>query len=86
MSHEAARARARRVRPRALLLGNLFRDQLDRYGELELVAERWRDAIGGLGFGAFQVQDDTGTIPVISQANPPRTGARIGADGSISHP
>jgi UDP-N-acetylmuramyl tripeptide synthase len=25
---------ARRVRPKALLLGNLFRDQLDRYGEL----------------------------------------------------
>ena len=24
---------ARRVRPKALLLGNLFRDQLDRYGE-----------------------------------------------------
>ncbi len=34
----------RRVRPRAALLGNLFRDQLDRYGELELVAERWRVA------------------------------------------
>jgi UDP-N-acetylmuramyl tripeptide synthase len=34
----------RRVRPRAVLLGNLFRDQLDRYGELELVAERWRVA------------------------------------------
>lgn len=30
------------VRPRAICLGNLFRDQLDRYGELELVAERWR--------------------------------------------
>ena len=30
----------RRVRPRAVCLGNLFRDQLDRYGELELVAER----------------------------------------------
>src|SRR5213596_1486859 len=29
---------ARRLRPRALCLGNLFRDQLDRYGELELVA------------------------------------------------
>src|SRR5690348_9752805 len=38
----------RRVRPRALLLGNLFRDQLDRYGELELIAERWRDAVGTL--------------------------------------
>src|SRR5687768_7489574 len=36
---------ARRVRPRALCLGNLFRDQLDRYGELELVAERWRSAV-----------------------------------------
>src|SRR5436305_15348836 len=35
---------ARRVRPRALLLSNLFRDQLDRYGELELVAARWRAA------------------------------------------
>ena len=34
-----------RLRPRALCLGNLFRDQLDRYGELELVAERWRDAV-----------------------------------------
>jgi UDP-N-acetylmuramyl tripeptide synthase len=34
----------RRVRPRAVLLANLFRDQLDRYGELELVAERWRAA------------------------------------------
>jgi lipid II isoglutaminyl synthase (glutamine-hydrolysing) len=33
---------ARRVRPRAVSLGNLFRDQLDRYGELELLAERWR--------------------------------------------
>jgi UDP-N-acetylmuramyl tripeptide synthase len=35
---------ARRLRPRAVCLGNLFRDQLDRYGELELVAERWRGA------------------------------------------
>jgi UDP-N-acetylmuramyl tripeptide synthase len=38
----------RRVRPRAVCLGNLFRDQLDRYGELELVAGRWRAAIADL--------------------------------------
>jgi UDP-N-acetylmuramyl tripeptide synthase len=38
----------RRVRPKALLLGNLFRDQLDRYGELEHIAERWRAATRGL--------------------------------------
>jgi len=36
---------AARVRPRALCLGNLFRDQLDRYGELEHVAARWRAAV-----------------------------------------
>jgi UDP-N-acetylmuramyl tripeptide synthase len=27
--------------PRALLLGNLFRDQLDRYGEIDTIADRW---------------------------------------------
>ena len=39
---------ARRLRPLAVCLGNLFRDQLDRYGELELVAARWRTAVNGL--------------------------------------
>jgi lipid II isoglutaminyl synthase (glutamine-hydrolysing) len=39
---------ARSLEPRALCLGNLFRDQLDRYGELELVAERWEAALAGL--------------------------------------
>jgi UDP-N-acetylmuramyl tripeptide synthase len=37
-----------RLQPRAICLGNLFRDQLDRYGELELVAERWREAVAAL--------------------------------------
>ncbi len=31
--------------PRALLLCNLFRDQLDRYGELEAIADRWAATI-----------------------------------------
>ncbi len=38
----------RRVGPHTVALGNLFRDQLDRYGELELVAERWRELVAGL--------------------------------------
>src|SRR5204862_947353 len=46
---------ARRVRPRAVCLGNLFRDQLDRYGELEHVAERWRSVVQGLDPGAVLV-------------------------------
>jgi UDP-N-acetylmuramyl tripeptide synthase len=39
---------AARVRPRAVCLGNLFRDQLDRYGELEHVAAGWRAAVRAL--------------------------------------
>ena len=35
---------AEAVRPR-LYLSNLFRDQLDRYGELELLADRWADLV-----------------------------------------
>ena len=33
------------LRPRAMLLSNLFRDQLDRYGELETIADRWAAAV-----------------------------------------
>ena len=34
---------ARDTDPRLLLLSNLFRDQLDRYGELDLLADRWAE-------------------------------------------
>ena len=49
---------ARRVQPKALLLGNLFRDQLDRYGELELVAARWRDTVAALPEAKLVVNAD----------------------------
>jgi UDP-N-acetylmuramyl tripeptide synthase len=39
---------ARRIHPRLVALGNLFRDQLDRYGELELVAAGWREMLAAL--------------------------------------
>ena len=55
----------RRVRPRAVCLGNLFRDQLDRYGELEHIAERWRDAVAAL--------DSTATL--VANADDPLVGA-----------
>jgi UDP-N-acetylmuramyl tripeptide synthase len=35
--------------PRMLVLCNLFRDQLDRYGELELLADRWADLVAARG-------------------------------------
>ena len=37
------------LEPRALLLGNLFRDQLDRYGELEIIADRWAAVVAAHG-------------------------------------
>jgi UDP-N-acetylmuramyl tripeptide synthase len=39
---------ARDTHPRLLLLSNLFRDQLDRYGELEVLADRWAELTGEL--------------------------------------
>ena len=33
------------LRPRTYLLSNLFRDQLDRYGELELLADNWAELV-----------------------------------------
>ncbi len=36
---------AAQLHPCAILLGNLFRDQLDRYGELETIADRWAAAV-----------------------------------------
>jgi len=38
----------RLARPRIILLNNLFRDQLDRYGELDTISKRWRAALAHL--------------------------------------
>jgi UDP-N-acetylmuramyl tripeptide synthase len=68
-----------RTRPRAIALANLFRDQLDRYGELELVAERWRDAVRTLPSDTRLVvnADD----PVVADLATDRPGAlRYGVD------
>jgi len=33
------------LHPRVIVLANLFRDQLDRYGELETIGERWAEVV-----------------------------------------
>ncbi|MGE4426491.1 MAG: Mur ligase family protein, partial [Solirubrobacteraceae bacterium] len=43
------------LRPRALLLANLFRDQLDRYGELEAIAARWRAIVAAEPADGFRL-------------------------------
>jgi UDP-N-acetylmuramyl tripeptide synthase len=37
---------AAQLHPRVILLGNLFRDQLDRYGELDTIADSWERVLG----------------------------------------
>ena len=65
---------ARRVRPKALLLCNLFRDQLDRYGELELVAARWRNAVAELADAQLVVNGDDPQVGDLARL---RAGSRV---------
>ncbi|HEY3922430.1 MAG TPA: MurT ligase domain-containing protein [Gaiellaceae bacterium] len=58
----------RRVRPRAVLLGNLFRDQLDRYGELERVAAGWREALSGSSEAALVANADDPLLGELARA------------------
>jgi UDP-N-acetylmuramyl tripeptide synthase len=46
------------LQPRALLLANLFRDQLDRYGELDSIADRWEVVVAGTSAALVLNADD----------------------------
>jgi UDP-N-acetylmuramyl tripeptide synthase len=37
------------LRPQLMILANLFRDQLDRYGELDAIADAWASVVSGVG-------------------------------------
>jgi UDP-N-acetylmuramyl tripeptide synthase len=71
---------ARRLRPRALCLGNLFRDQLDRYGELELVAERWRETVAALPDATLVVNGDDPLVGGLAQLAGPGHAVVFGLD------
>ena len=49
---------APQLAPRAMLLGNLFRDQLDRYGELESIADRWAAVVSAMPSTALVLNAD----------------------------
>ena len=42
---------AEQLEPKLIVLGNLFRDQLDRYGEMEALAEEWAKAVAAAPAG-----------------------------------
>ena len=59
------------TRPRVVALMNLFRDQLDRYGELEHLVERWREAVAGLDPAATVVYNaDDPAVAEIAAGHP----------------
>ena len=65
------------VKPRALLLANLFRDQLDRYGELETIAERWASALSATSVEQLVLNADD---PVVADLGRDRAALYFGVD------
>jgi UDP-N-acetylmuramyl tripeptide synthase len=60
------------LEPRALLLANLFRDQLDRYGELEIIAERWAAVVTAhAGRTALVLNADDPLVADLGRAHEP---------------
>ena len=58
----------RRVQPSVVLLNNLFRDQLDRYGELDTIASQWAPALRVLPAEAIVVVNaDDPTLAAITE-------------------
>jgi len=53
-------------------------------GKTVRIAGEVKNAAGVLGFGGYEVDDGTGSLPVVSQAGgAPREGARIGVEGTF---
>jgi lipid II isoglutaminyl synthase (glutamine-hydrolysing) len=63
--------------PRALLLANLFRDQLDRYGELEIIAGRWAEVVAANAGVALVLNADD---PLIGDLGREREALFFGVD------
>src|SRR3954462_14123739 len=59
---------AAQLDPRALGLCNLFRDQLDRYGELEAIADRWAELVAERdGDSAFVLNADDPLVAALGR-------------------
>jgi UDP-N-acetylmuramyl tripeptide synthase len=65
------------IKPRAILLANLFRDQLDRYGELETIVERWAAVTAAFDGSLVLNADD----PAIANLGVSKTG-----EGTVPSP
>jgi lipid II isoglutaminyl synthase (glutamine-hydrolysing) len=63
----------RRTKPRLVILLNLFRDQLDRYGELDAIARQWTQTLNELSPSqTLLINADDPTLAAISEDSPAR--------------
>jgi hypothetical protein len=60
-------------------------DDPSRYdGKTVRVKGEVQGSLGGLGVGAYEIKDETGTLAVVTEeADPPRSGANIGVKGKF---
>ena len=65
-------------------IGELMDNPAKYDGKTVRVEGEVKESAGGLGLGAYQVRDDTGTLTVVSETGgPPRTGSRINVKGTF---
>jgi lipid II isoglutaminyl synthase (glutamine-hydrolysing) len=69
------------LRPRALLLANLFRDQLDRYGELETIADRWAATVAAAPDTRLVLNADDPLVADLGREHPHVTYFGVQDDG-----
>jgi hypothetical protein len=63
-------------------IGDLLNNPARYDGKTVRVEGEVKESAGGLGLGAYQVRDDTGTLTVVSETGgPPRTGSKVGVKG-----
>lgn len=65
-------------------INQLLNDPSRYDGKTVRIKGQVKGAAGGLGVGAYEVKDNTGTLTVVSdRGDPPRTGANIGVKGKF---
>lgn len=61
-------------------------DDPSRYeGKSVRIAGEVTESVGALGYGVYQVKDETGSLTVVNQSGggTPRTGAKVGVEGTF---
>jgi hypothetical protein len=65
-------------------INQLLNDPSRYDGKTVRIKGQVKGAAGGLGVGAYEVKDNTGTLTVVSDTgDPPRSGANIGVKGKF---